>query len=1199
MAGIKTNTPSAGAVAAPVEGKTIWSTPSLTYAFATTADQTQVVGELASGRTGTYNAIDTETNYRTSVLDAFAAFEKVSKLNFTVATGFNGADIKIAGFDNYIRSATATQPAAGLNGSMNFPGSNPQPAPATDFESYLFLNTNGTRLNLTAEQGGANALMRVTLHEIGHGLGLGHPHDVGNGTTTIGSSSAADSPENPLDNERYTVMSYERGGLNVKTERQYGHAASLSALDIAAIQGMYGADTTTNSTNTTYTLVDRRAGAIDTDGSDGSVQIGRAFFSIWDTGGTDSIEYNGSKRVVLNLNDATLSKTDDAETKEWIKQVKQGELYSELPSEFQNDIESADYHAGGFFSRVFQNATASGYDLGGYSIANGVEIENAAASSGNDFVMGNELDNTLEGKGGKDFLHGANGKDTLEGGAGDDELVGGRGDDTLEGGAGDDTAIYSGNCADYDITRDAATGTITIAHQRGDMIDGSDMLQNIENARFKDGTVDLTAADLGCPPIDFIFLVDLSGSYADDLPNFVTSARSIANSVLAAEPDSQFAVASFIDLPVSPYGSPGDYLYRSDLALTDSITDFETSLAGLSTRSGNDFPEAQYVGLWRAANGVGLNLRENSRKVILIATDAPPHSAADYGLNESNIRDFLENEGITVAGGASATVASGADAAAPVGDFDFVGETPGPDDTGNGIIPDLPAGETELLLSELSDTFALNGATPIFAVTPDQRSAYDAIETELGRGSTVTLDRNSENIADAVRLALAEITGTVTDSGSDGDDTLIGTGDIDNLFGGPGNDQIEGRGNDDVLDGGSDNDTILGEAGDDTLRGGSGDDSLDGGAGNDIIEPGLGKDAIALGSGDDIVQGTALELDGDTIQDFALGDRIVVLGEAFSEISTATTGGGSTILFLGADSGANLELVGDFSSSQFVVEADPEAPEENTIIRLTGDVPPPPPAPSGDLFLNFGKRTRLAGEVYEEEDIVGFDGETFTKFFDGSDVGLKLGDINAMDIISNTEILLSFERDTRVAGLGKVKKADVVKFTATSLGEETAGTFELYFDSSDVGLSSGRVNVDAITGLSDGSLLISTDAKVTVGDITADTTDLLLFTPGSVGKDTSGTLSLYFDGSDVGLADKREKLNGVSVNEAGQLLLTTRRNFAVPGVSGSNKDVFVYTAGSIGDDTSGSFESDLLFDGSEFGVKGNTFISAIDSTVGL
>ncbi|MDJ0697010.1 cadherin domain-containing protein [Mastigocoleus sp. MO_188.B34] len=954
MAGIKNHTPSAGAVVAPIEGKTIWDTTNLTYAFATTSDGAEVNSNISLSGSETFNALDggtaSETALSTAVLNAFAAYEQVSNLTFTLETNFSDADIKVVGIDNF-----------GPLGRMNFPGQNLMGSSSSDYESYMQLNTTSSAISsrIPAEAGGSEFPRFLAMHELGHGIGLGHPHDTGGGTTAV--SSSGTTGDIVLDNERYTVLSYEVGGRDVQTFRNHGHAVTPSPLDIAALQAMYGANPNTNNTDTTYTLVDRTTGSLDVDGSDGTVQIGRAFFSIWDTGAKDEIVYSGSKRVVLNLNDATLSTTDDAETQEWIEQVKLANHYSELPNEFQNDIEDPNYHAGGFFSRIFE--TATNYDLGGYSIANGVEIENATASGGNDFLIGNEFNNTLKGNGGEDFLHGANGNDNLQGGVGNDEIVGGRGNDTLDGGDGDDVAIYSGNCADYDITRDETTGAITISHVRGEMIDGSDILQNIEEARFKDGTIDLTSDNLDCPPIDFIFLVDLSGSFSDDLPNFVSSARSITNSVRSSDPNSQFAIASFIDQPVSPYGVPGDYLYNADLSLTDSIADFESALAGLSTRNGNDIPEAQYVGLWRAANGIGLNLRENSRKIILIATDAPAHSAADYGLDETNILNFLENEGITVTSGFSDVVSASTDTEtigiSSTNDFPDE-EIIAPDDTGNGIIPDLSDDGVELLLSEVSNTLSTVGATPIFAVTSDVRSTYENIEAVVGRGSTVTLDRDGENIADAVRLALAEITGEVTEAGSDGDDTLIGSDGVqDVLFGGPGNDQIEGRGENDTLDGGSDADTILGEAGNDIVRGGTGKDTLNGGEGDDIIEPGADIDDITLGADNDIVRGTASELNGDTIQDFGDEDKIVVLGATFADLEVTSVGGNSLISFNG---GSSITLTGDFSADDFTVLSSGTDDDAFTTIAFSF-----PPTITSNPNFSVSENTTNVGTITVED----------------------------------------------------------------------------------------------------------------------------------------------------------------------------------------------------------------------------------------
>jgi Ca2+-binding RTX toxin-like protein len=901
----------AGDVVAGVEGTAaVWDTHNLTYSFATNADAALASAEVFSPQspyTGTFNALDTEVNYRNVILRALTAYSQVANITFTTSPDFASADIKLLGIDN-LKSDVSSDFV--LTGVGDFPGTNFK-GTFDDFESYLRLSTTTPYASLARETGAANALDSSAIHELGHVLGLAHPHDNGNFSRMVSFLGFNVTPETPLDNERYTAMSYERGGLNVQLEGTFGHLLTPSPIDIAALQAIYGT-TINNNTDTLYVLSDRDTGALDVDGSDGIIQIGRAFYSIWDTGGTDKIYYNGAKRVVLNLNDASLTLSDDIDTLLWIEDVKSAKNYGSLPTELKLDLQDASYHSGGFFSRITNNAGLIGgiqnifsaeIDLGGYSIAKGAKIENASGGSGDDFLIGNELDNVLDGNNGDDFIHGVTGNDSILGGNGDDEIVGGGGNDTIDGGNDKDVAIYSDKCTDYDIIRDEATGLITINHIRGTKTDGIDVIKNVEQARFTDALIDLTQPGkiLGCPPIDFIFLVDLSSSYADDLPNFVSSSRNIVNSVRSLDPNAQFALASFIDKQ-APGVSVNDYLYKPELALTTSTTSFENALSALKLGVGGyDIPEAQYVGLWRAANGVGLNLRANSRKVILIATDSPPKSAADFGLDETNIRQFLAREGIYVSA-LSATASAPND---PSGDF--LGKLRTAADTDNGLTPTLEA--VDPLASEVNKFFDKNSVTPIFAVTSDVKSNYQDIQKFLGRGTVVTVDSAGVNITDAVRQALAQVTGTVTNGGTDGNDTLIGTDPVkDVFFGGLGKDRLEGRANDDTLDGGADDDTVLGEAGNDLIRGGTGADSLDGGTGDDTIEPGAGIDIITLGAGKDVLQGTAAELVGDSLRDFAIEDQIVVLGKSYSQIQITATADGNSLI--SADSNPLLTITG-------------------------------------------------------------------------------------------------------------------------------------------------------------------------------------------------------------------------------------------------------------------------------------------------
>lgn len=113
------------------------------------------------------------------------------------------------------------------------------------------------------------------------------------------------------------------------------------------------------------------------------------------------------------------------------------------------------------------------------------------------------------------------------------------------------------------------------------------------------------------------------------------------------------------------------------------------------------------------------------------------------------------------------------------------------------------------------------------------------------------------------------------------------------------------------------------------------------------------------------------------------------------------------------------------------------------------------------------------GLVGNAEDIVRFDGSGYSTVFDGSALGLSRSKIDAFDILDDTMILMSFDRPVTLAGLGRVDDSDVVKFKVASLGEgSTAGSFELFLDGSELGLTRGGEDIDALTGSSDGSIMI-------------------------------------------------------------------------------------------------------------------------------
>lgn len=243
----------------------------------------------------------------------------------------------------------------------------------------------------------------VTLiHEIGHSLALSHPFDGPNSLPGVSDSSDLGTFE--LNTELATRMSYLPGastdypGLDI-----VGESTAFGAIDIAALQLLYGANTATGTGDTVYTN-------------------SPTLLTIWDNGGTDTIDFSAATtRSVIDLRAASL------------------------------ELEPG---GGGYLSYIgLNNNTLAN---GGFTIAFGVEIENAIGGSADDTLTGNALANVL---------------------------TGGRGDDNLNGAAGTDTAVFTGPQQSYTLTVSAAGISITDRRSDGD---GTDQLRDIEALQFGD-----------------------------------------------------------------------------------------------------------------------------------------------------------------------------------------------------------------------------------------------------------------------------------------------------------------------------------------------------------------------------------------------------------------------------------------------------------------------------------------------------------------------------------------------------------------------------------------------------------------------------------------------------------------------------------------------------------------------------------------
>jgi uncharacterized repeat protein (TIGR01451 family) len=249
------------------------------------------------------------------------------------------------------------------------------------------------------------------------------------------------------------------------------------------------------------------------------------------------------------------------------------------------------------------------------------------------------------------------------------------------------------------------------------------------------------------------------------------------------------------------------------------------------------------------------------------------------------------------------------------------------------------------------------------------------------------------------------------------------------------------------------------------------------------------------------------------------------------------------------------------------------------------------------LFLSLGSSARVSGLSVRDEDILAYNTLTgeWSKLFDGSDVGVGDNDINAFALTEEGELYVSFndseddmDDEDGYEGPAEIEDTDIYHFIPTSLGDRTAGRFELFFDGSDVGLTKDGEDIDALFITPWGDLIISTLGSYKVPgpdgtELSGRDEDLLLFIPTSLGEETAGTWNLLMDGSVEGLGDPGEDVSSVWWNQAfGEIFMTSYGGFSVEGASGDSADILLCTL--AGAPNLCSFG--LALDGATLGLEG-------------
>jgi serralysin len=367
-----------------------WAVSSLSYGFPIFRFQyndAYAADEEPSDNFETLNAAQ-----RTAVRYIFASISAVANLSFTEKPDSNAgtADLRFGMTDQ------ATTAHAYL----------PHPHPAGGDSWY---NNSGGKFD---------AAIRGTygyvgfIHEIGHALGLKHPHEADGGTTM---STAFDAME-------FTVMSYHSyvGGPEGYSNETFGYAQTLMMYDIAALQQLYGANYAGRSGDTVYGW-SPTTGELSIDGAgQGAAGGNRILLTVWDGGGEDTYDLSAyTTGVVVDLRPGAWSTTASEQiARLGIGQFARGNIANALL--FQGDTRSL--------------------------------IENAVGGAGHDSLTGNSAANKLSGGAGDDWLDGGDGDDQLTGGGGADRLAGGAGtdlfllqdggDDVADGGPGGDAFVF-------------------------------------------------------------------------------------------------------------------------------------------------------------------------------------------------------------------------------------------------------------------------------------------------------------------------------------------------------------------------------------------------------------------------------------------------------------------------------------------------------------------------------------------------------------------------------------------------------------------------------------------------------------------------------------------------------------------------------------------------------------------------------------
>lgn len=713
----------------------------------------------------------------------------------------------------------------------------------------------------------------TVMHELGHALGLAHPGG-------------------PLDNQKYSMMSYLVAPglydtLHLNVTRAYG----LQLFDIVAMQELYGSrNYETRDDATTYSIADM-APQGDTDEP--------FLYSIWDGGGIDTIDASDSEQSVeIDLRQGRFSSIGTTAN-------------------------------GGAFD-TDEDADVDDPDPGNVSIAYHSVIEHAIGSDQADVLVGNAWSNTLSGGDGNDRLYGDgvlfdgnagyyeidsrdpndpnrtrpySDIDVLEGGDGDDALyVGQGGIDYVDGGSGSDILFVAQSLNYWTGKGVQIGGTIPV---------GSDhhFAENIELYRVEDG-------------VGGYFIIHEMGNQFDNISssNFIHTTFNYRNyhSALEFDLDVGFARDNALSWPTPStdvFTNVGGIVgtnHGDTYTLTENHSyvhvfsgEGNDTFLGTTTTpkqvfySGGDDTTEDKIGFTLP---VGIEISDLGFTVADVqythadSVNGRFYFTADLILTMGTLGTITYDDqivfyddyddfyyGITqVIPNIFVQLTDGIHAILPDYNLTYPYGTPVPssftveslyavtnsafwgtwgNDSFSFVTYDNQYGDDiyyamggddvittanrdmQVWAGEGNDTILFSGAFSSYAWTLSDHLTFTRGGADIEVWSAETF-----HFGDNVTVTSTELETSI--QGSASAEMLVGNGSRNLIMSQGGDDELSGLAGDDVLNGDDDDDTLYGGSGSDELNGGNGADFLVGGTGDNLLAGGAGDDAYVYSIGD-------------------------------------------------------------------------------------------------------------------------------------------------------------------------------------------------------------------------------------------------------------------------------------------------------------------------------------------------------------